>query len=137
MKLGRECVVCWALGIGLFPGLVIASPPAHGQQQAPAPIERREGQIPTLHVESRLVSVALNVVDENNAPVGGLTVADFEIAEDGKPQKIAVFDKDSATPLQIVLAIDASESVLGDEHLEVQAARSFVRSILRTQDTID
>ena len=137
MKLGHECVVCWALGIGLFSGLVIASPAADGQQQPPAPIERREGQIPTLHVESRLVSVALNVVDENNAPVGGLTAADFEIAEDGKPQKIAVFDKDSATPLQIVLAIDASESVLGDEHLEVQAARSFVRSILRTQDTID
>jgi Ca-activated chloride channel family protein len=94
-------------------------------------------QAPTLHVESRLVNVALNVVDEHGAPVPGLTVDDFELAEDDKPQKIAVFDKDATTPLEIVLAIDASESTLGDEHLEVQAAKSFVRSILREQDGID
>ena len=36
-----------------------------------------------------------------------------------------------------MIAIDASESVLGDEHLEVQAAKKFVGSILRPQDAID
>jgi Ca-activated chloride channel family protein len=107
------------------------------QQQEPAPIERRGVQVPTIHVESRLVNVALNVVDENGAPVGGLTRDDFEITEDGKAQKIAVFDRESTTPLEIVIAIDASESVLGDEHLEVQAAKKFVQSILRPQDAID
>jgi Ca-activated chloride channel family protein len=107
------------------------------QQQEPAPIERRGAQVPTIHVESRLVNVALNVVDENGAPVGGLTRDDFEITEDGKAQKIAVFDRESTTPLEIVIAIDASESVLGDEHLEVQAAKKFVQSILRPQDAID
>jgi Ca-activated chloride channel family protein len=106
-------------------------------QQEPAPIERRGPQAATLHVESRLVNVALNVVDEQGAPVGGLTVNDFELAEDGRPQRIAIFDKESATPLDIVLAIDASESVLGDAHLERDAAKSFVRSILRPQDGVD
>lgn len=129
--------VAWALALGIASGGTLRVSASAQVQQTPAPIERRDGQIPTLHVESRLVSLALNVVDENNAPVGGLSAADFEIAEDGKPQKIAVFDKESATPLQIVLAIDASESVLSNEHLEVQAARSFVRSILRPQDSID
>jgi Ca-activated chloride channel family protein len=107
------------------------------QPQEPAPIERKSGQTPTIHVESRLVNVALNVVDETGAPVGGLTRDDFEIAEGGKPQKIAIFDRESTTPLEIVIAIDASESVLGDEHLEVQAAKKFVQSILRPQDAID
>jgi len=88
-------------------------------------------------VESRLVSVALNVVDENGAPVGGLTEADFEVAEDGRPQKIAVFEKESSTPLEIVLAIDASESVFADDRLEREAAKSFVRSLLRPQDRLD
>jgi Ca-activated chloride channel family protein len=127
------------LAVGLLTGAGVwdAAASTAQEQQQPAPIERRDGQIPTLHVESRLVSVALNVVDENNAPVGGLTAADFELAEDGKPQKIAVFDKESTTPLEIVLAIDASESVLSDEHLELQAAKSFVRSILRPQDGVD
>jgi Ca-activated chloride channel homolog len=83
------------------------------------------------------VNVALNVVDETGAPVGGLTRDDFEIVEDGKPQKIAIFDRESTTPLEIVIAIDASGSVLGDEHLEIQAAKKFVQSILRPQDGID
>jgi Ca-activated chloride channel family protein len=107
------------------------------QQQPPAPIERKDGQTPTIHVESRLVNVALNVVDENGAPVGGLNRDDFEIAEDSQPQKIAIFDRESTTPLEIVLAIDASESVLGDERLELQAAKKFVQSILRPQDGVD
>ena len=78
----------------------------------PAPIERQmPSEFPVIRAESRLVSVALNVVDEHGAPVGGLTAADFEVTEDGRPQKIAVFDRESATPLQIVLALDASGSV--------------------------
>jgi Ca-activated chloride channel family protein len=104
--------------------------------QQPAPIERQT-PASTIRVESRLVSVALNVVDEHGAPVGGLTDADFEIAEDGKPQKIAVFDRESSTPLQIVLAIDASESVFADDRLERDAAKSFVKSLLRPQDRLD
>ena len=62
---------------------------------------------------------------------------DFEIKEDNKPQKISIFDKESVTPLSIVLAIDASESVFSDEHLEREAAKKFIRSILRPQDQID
>ena len=81
--------------------------------------------------------MALNVVDEKGAPVGGLTMDDFEMLEDGKPQKIAVFDKESTTPLSIVLAIDASESVFSDERLEREAAKKFVRSMLRPQDEVD
>jgi Ca-activated chloride channel family protein len=125
--------------VGLLAVLLAVGQCASGaqQQQAPAPIERKSGQTPTIHVESRLVNVALNVVDETGAPVGGLTRDDFEITEDGKPQKIAIFDRESTTPLEIVIAIDASESVLGDSHLEVQAAKKFVQSILRPQDAID
>jgi len=96
-------------------------------------------QVPveTIHVQSRLVSVALNVVDEHGAPVGGLTVDDFTLLEDGKPVPIAHFDRESTTPLKIVLAIDASGSVWTDERLERDAAKSFVRTLLRPQDQID
>jgi Ca-activated chloride channel family protein len=115
------------------------------QQTAPpapqsAPIVRQAPSSPgpaVIHVDTRLVSVALNVVDEHGAPVGGLTVDDFELAEDGKPQKISFFDRESSTPLEIVLAIDGSGSVMPDEHLEKEAAKSFVRSLLRQQDRID
>src|SRR6201997_4044935 len=107
MNQGRLLSWGWAGMLGLS---VIVSPAAiampaaivlQEQQQPPAPIERKEGQTPTIHVESRLVNVALNVVDETGAPVGGLTQEDFEIAEDGQPQKIAIFDRESTTPLEI------------------------------------
>ena len=124
----------------LFASLLItalALPPSAFAQQAPAPIERQLPHAPTIHVESRLVPVAVNVVDEHGAPVAGLTQDDFEVFEDNKPEKIAVFDREATTPLQIVLTLDASESVFIDDHLEHEAAKTFVKTILRPQDRID
>jgi Ca-activated chloride channel family protein len=107
-----------------------------------APIDPRAPQrspepVQTLHVETRLVNVALNVADAKGAPVSGLQRDDFELSEDGHPQKIAVFERESTTPLSIVLAIDASESVLRNERLEKDAAKHFVKALLRTQDELD
>ncbi len=100
-----------------------------------APVERRapaDEQLPTLKAESRLVNVVVNAVDANGSPVGGLTQADFAIKEDGKAQAIAFFDRESSTPLSVVLAVDGSESVLTNERLEKDAAKKFVKALLRT-----
>jgi Ca-activated chloride channel family protein len=107
-----------------------------GPCAAQAPIERRE-PLPTLKLESRLVTVAVNALDDKGSPVGGLDRADFRLFEDGRPQKIEFFDKESATPLSIVLAIDGSESTLRNENLEKKAAREFVNTLLRPQDELD
>jgi len=96
-----------------------------------------QGGFPTIKVETRLVNVAMNVMDGTGSPVGGLGREDFEIFEDGKPQKIAIFEREATTPLSIVLAIDASESVLTSERLEKEAAKHFVNALLRDQDELD
>ena len=49
----------------------------------------------------------------------------------------SLLDKQASTPLSIVLAVDGSESVLRNERLEMQAARKFVRTLLRDQDELD
>lgn len=112
-----------------------------GVGDAQAPVERRpssqEANVPTIRVQSRLVNVAVNVADATGAPVGGLGREDFHISEDGKPQRIAFFERESTTPLSIVLAIDASESVLRNENLEKKAAKQFVKTLIRSQDEID
>jgi Ca-activated chloride channel family protein len=108
--------------------------PDADQRQAPSP---SQGDVPTIRVESRLVNIAVSVMDRNGAPVGGLDRDAFAILEDGKPQKIAYFDRESSTPLSIVLAIDASKSVLRDERLEKIAATHFVHALLRDQDEMD
>jgi len=114
------------------PPIKLVQPDEDSEQQ---PVE--QGQVPTIRVQTRLVNVAVNVVDNTGAPVGGLKQDDFEITEDGKVQKIAYFEKESSTPLSIVLAIDASESVLRNEALEKNAAKRFVNTLLREQDELD
>lgn len=113
------------------PPTKIVQPDEDSQQPA------QQEDVQTIHVQTRLVNVAVNVVDEHGAPVAGLTQDDFVVQEDAKPQKIAYFEKESATPLSIVLAIDASESVLRDERLEKMAAKKFVDGLLRDQDELD
>jgi Ca-activated chloride channel family protein len=122
----------------LLPLTAIAAPPP--PQAAPTerpPLVGNAPEIPTIHVVSRLVSVALNVTDEHGAPVPGLNASDFELTEDNRPQRIAFFDKEQTTPLEMILALDASESVFPDDRLERDAARSFVNALLRPQDRID
>jgi len=88
----------------------------------------------TFHVKVNLVNIFVNVTDHNGAIVGGLTRDDFAIFEDGRPQQIAIFDRESAMPLNLVLAIDTSGSVRKDMSLEESAARHFAQVILRQQD---
>jgi Ca-activated chloride channel family protein len=105
-------------------------------QDVPIITKSQDGGPSTIRVETRLVNVALNVVDGKGSPVGGLRREDFEILEDGKPQKIAIFERETTTPLSIVLAVDASESVLSSERLEKEAAKHFVNALLREQDEL-
>jgi Ca-activated chloride channel homolog len=88
----------------------------------------------TLHVDVKLVSVFVNVTDKNGALVGGLGKNDFALFEDGRPQEIAVFERESEMPLDLTLAIDTSGSVRKDMDEETAAARHFVHAILRPQD---
>ena len=76
-------------------------------------------------------------MDDKGSPVGGLDKPDFRLLEDGKEQKISFFEKESATPLSIVMAIDGSETTLRNERLEKEAAKKFVAALLRPQDELD
>jgi len=98
---------------------------------ASAPLPAQET---TLHVDVKLVSVFVNVTDPNGAIVGGLAREDFSIAEDGHPQQIAVFERQSELPLNLTLAIDTSGSVRKDMTEEAGAARRFAHALLRSQD---
>src|SRR5579864_326716 len=90
----------------------------------------------TLKIDVRLVNVFVTVTDERGAPVAALTKENFQLSEDGRNQKIAVFDKESALPLSIVLAIDTSLSTKKDLPLELASARHFAHAILRPVDAL-
>jgi Ca-activated chloride channel family protein len=87
-------------------------------------------------VDVKLVNVFVTVTDQHGAPVGNLKQENFQLLEDGKPQKISVFDKESAVPLSIVLDIDTSLSTRKDLPLELSSAKRFAHAILRQQDAL-
>jgi Ca-activated chloride channel family protein len=91
---------------------------------------------PPIRVDVRLVNVFVNVTDTNGAPVGRLTQSNFALLEDGSPQRIAVFERQSAMPLSMVLAIDTSGSVRKDLPIEQHAAHNFVHALLRPVDQL-
>jgi Ca-activated chloride channel homolog len=88
----------------------------------------------TLKINVRLVNVFVTVTDAHGAPIGSLTKDNFRLSEDGTEQKIAVFDKESALPLSIILAVDTSLSTKKDLPLELASARRFAHAILRPVD---
>jgi Ca-activated chloride channel homolog len=88
----------------------------------------------TLHVNVKLVNVFVNVTDHNGAIVGRLTKDDFAVFEDGRPQSIALFERQSNVPLNLTLAIDTSLSVRKDVTEEQGAARRFASALLRAED---
>jgi Ca-activated chloride channel homolog len=95
-----------------------------------------QGPDTTFKVDVKLVNVFVTVTDEHGAPVASLKKDNFALREDGKEQKIAVFDKESALPLSIVLALDTSLSTRKDLPLELVSARRFAHAILRPIDAL-
>jgi len=90
----------------------------------------------TIKVDVKLVNVFVTVTDSHGAPVASLQKENFILKEDGKEQKIAVFAKESALPLSIVLAVDTSLSTRKDLPLELTSARKFAHAIVRPQDAL-
>jgi Mg-chelatase subunit ChlD len=107
-------------------------------QNAPASNSSSDEQEPGIVFKSnvKLVNVFTTVVNKRGAPVAGLKKEDFAIAEDGVPQEIKVFDRESELPLNIVLGIDTSLSTRKDIHLELESARRFVHALLRPVDSL-
>jgi Ca-activated chloride channel family protein len=122
-------LVCCAL---LLAGRIAAQT----RNRQPGAASQQEGQEPTFRVNVRLVNVFTTVTDSRGAPVANLTKEDFRLLEDGVPQSISVFDKESELPLSIVLAVDTSESTRRDIKLEVASAKRFVHSIMRPVDRL-
>jgi Ca-activated chloride channel family protein len=88
----------------------------------------------TFKSDVKLVNVFVTVTDARGAPVANLQKENFRLKEDGAEQKIAIFSKESALPLSIVLAVDTSLSTRKDLALELTSARKFAHAIVRPQD---
>jgi len=87
-------------------------------------------------VDVSLVNVLASVLDKNNRPAPDLTREQFEVYEEGKPQKIEVFEPETQQPLDLALMVDASLSELKELDFETGAAARFIAQLVRPGDRL-
>jgi Ca-activated chloride channel family protein len=127
-------ILCGSALLLLLCALVLA--PLSAQEQGSSQARQEQDEIPTLRVDVRLVNVFVTVTDSNGAPYTNLGKDNFKLFEDGVPQAIAVFDRESELPLSIVACIDTSLSTRKELSLEVLSARRFAHALLRPVDAM-
>jgi VWFA-related protein len=85
----------------------------------------------TMSVQVKVVNVLATVRDKHGKIVNGLTKDDFTLSEDGRPQTIKYFARETDLPLTLGLLVDTSMSqrrVLSEER---DASQSFLAQVLR------
>jgi VWFA-related protein len=107
--------------------LSLASLPGSGQEKP----EQAPG---TLKVSTEVVNVYAVVEDKKKHLIPDLQKEDFEVQEDGVPQEIRYFSRETDTPLTMGIMVDTSPSqgrVLG---IEQEQADAFLHQVLRPKD---
>ncbi len=121
--------VGWMALLLSLPGQVAAQ---GNQAAAPRPAADQATTIQKpLKVQVNLVNVLFTVTDKKERMVLDLAKNDFRVFEDGKPQTISFFSRETDLPLRIGILIDTSNSIRERLHFEQEAAIDFLNETLR------
>jgi VWFA-related protein len=112
------------LASALTAALLAQAPNQARPEQEPAPIK----------VDVDVVSILASVRDKRGGLVANLEKADFTVLEDGKPQEIKYFTRETDLPLTIGLLVDVSGSQRNLIDIEHNAASQFFSQVLRKKD---
>ncbi len=88
-----------------------------------------------IRVDVNLVNILCSVRDKKNAFIANLEKGDFQMFEDGKPQVISQFSRETDLPLTIGLLVDVSKSQENLIETERRAASAFFKEMLRKKDS--
>ena len=106
-------------------------PRAQQQQAQPAPQESTPAPQEKIAVEVKVVNVLATVRDKHGKTISNLTKDDFALSEDGKPQTITYFTRETDLPLRLGLLVDTSLSQRRVLEEERTASYSFLDHLLR------
>jgi len=88
-------------------------------------------QEPTFSTDVKVVNVLATVRDKQGRIVSNLSKEDFSLQEDGRPQTIRYFSRESDLPLTLGLLVDTSLSQARVLDEERSASYSFLDNVLR------
>lgn len=100
---------------------------------SPTPKEREEfiADEDVVRVETDLTNVLFTAVDSRRRFLTDLQASDVRVLEDGVPQEIFTFQRQTDLPLSLAILIDTSVSQERTLPEEMAAARAFVESVMR------
>jgi len=119
--------------LGLTAAVAVAGSAALQAQQTPAAQSSQSQPPPKLKVESKLVYVNAVVRDKKGKIVSTLNKEDFKLDEDGRPQAITNFIRESDLPLTLGLLVDTSMSQRHVLDSERDASYTFLDQMLRVE----
>jgi Ca-activated chloride channel family protein len=91
----------------------------------------------TFRSDVRLVHILATVKDSGGMPVGALEKTNFEVRDNGVPQQISVFERQTEQPLSIAILLDNSGSTAIDLKYETDSVTRFVRAVTRSGNPED
>jgi len=101
-------------------------------QENKPPISPQENKPQTvIPVVVNLVDVLFTVLNRRNKLVPELDKPDFKIFDEGKPQEIRYFSRQTDLPLRIGMLLDTSNSIRDRIKFEQDASINFLFSVLR------
>jgi Ca-activated chloride channel homolog len=110
--------------------------PAEAREIPPKPAEEPQQDRNRIRVDVNLVSVLVSVLDDHNRPAADLPAEAFQILDEDTPQTIAVFEKETEQPLDLLLMVDASLSAQLAMPTQREAASHFIQQVLRRGDRL-
>lgn len=102
--------------------------------QVPRPVPPVEEETPIIRVDVELVNLFFSAREGRGGYVKGLNAEDFTVLEDGKPQQIKVFARETDLPLTLGLLVDVSRSQERLIETEKSASEKFFEQVLREKD---
>lgn len=110
-----------------------AAAPTPAPQSVPgqaAPLQNQQAP-PPIQVTTGLVHLVATVTDRRHNFVTTLDQSDFKVFENGTPQEIRFFGRETDLPLRIALLLDTSNSIRPRLEFEQDAAVDFLNSVIR------
>lgn len=82
-----------------------------------------------IRVDVKLVRILATVKNASGRLIGSLDKSDFAVYDNGIPQEIAVFERQTDQPLSIALLVDCSGSTAKELKYEVDSVTRFLRAL--------
>jgi VWFA-related protein len=94
--------------------------------------QMREAQDEVIRVDADLTNLLFTATDKQNRFITTLRQEDLRLVEDGVPQQITTFQRETDRPLALAFLIDVSGSEERTLPQEKAAARSFIETVLQS-----